>query len=179
MAKKRLAAAGLSVNEDELGVDVVQALRNVITGKKVTDFPEVCNSLLHHMPTLLETKTPTLGEAIEMSGTALYVGYTGQDDVSYRFLISSNKTLNPVLSKMDGSSITRSEAKDTFGFASSVVYTCKSKLNARKVEVGRTSSLDTVVCGARITRERSLTLPKIRQGSHSLSNHLSIGSRAC
>ena len=35
---------------------------------------------------------------------------------------------------MDGSSITRSEAKDTFGFASSVVYTCKSKLNARKVE---------------------------------------------
>ena len=137
MAKKRLATAGLSVNEDELGVDVVQALRNVITGKKVTDFPEVCNSLLHHMPTLLETKTPTLGEAIEMSGTALYVGYTGQDDVdeeSYRFLISSNKTLNPVLSKMDGSSITRSEAKDTFGFASSVVYTCKSKLNDRKVE---------------------------------------------
>jgi len=134
MAEERLAAAGLSVNEDEHGLDVIQALVLVITGKKVTAYPEVYKSLLHHMPTLFKTKTPTLGEAIEMSGAALSVGYTGQDDMdeeSFRFLAYAE---NPVLLKMDCSSISRAEAKETFGFVSSVVFTCKSKMNARKVE---------------------------------------------
>jgi len=137
MAEERLATAGLSVNEDEHGDDLIQALVIVITGKMVTAFPEVYKSLLHHMPTLFETKTPTLREVLEMSGAALYVGYTGQDDVDeeiFRFLISSKTNKNPVLLKMDGSSISKSEAKETFGFVSSVVYTCQSKLNARKVE---------------------------------------------
>ena len=63
MAEERLAAAGLSVNEDEHGDDLIQALVIVITGKMVTAFPEVYKSLLHHMPTLFENKTPTLHEA--------------------------------------------------------------------------------------------------------------------
>jgi hypothetical protein len=137
MAEKRLAAAGLSVNEDVYGDDLIQAIVIMIKNKELTAYPEVHKLLLHHMPTMLDTKTPTLGEAIELSGAALYVGYTGQGDVdeeNTRFLISSKDNKNPVLLKMNGSSITRSEAKETFGFASSVVYTCKSKLNARNVE---------------------------------------------
>ena len=41
MAEERLAAAGLSVDEDEHGDDLIQALVIVITGKMVTAFPEV------------------------------------------------------------------------------------------------------------------------------------------
>ena len=152
MAEERLAAAGLSVNEDVLGDDMTQALVIVLTSKKVTAYSEVYQSLLLQVPTLFENKTPTLGEVIKMSGAALYVGYTGQGDVdeeSTRFLISSKDNKNPVLSKMDGSSITRSEAKETFGFVSSVVYTCKSKLNARKVEAALQTHWEDLKFGSR------------------------------
>jgi hypothetical protein len=53
----------LSVNEQELGDDVIQAIVVVIMGKQVTAFPKVYESLVHHMPTLFENKTPTLHEA--------------------------------------------------------------------------------------------------------------------
>ena len=75
MAEERLAAAGLSVNEYELGDDVIQAIVLVITGKKVTAFPEVYESLLHHMPTLFESylwanlaSTPTLPFLLDVRG---------------------------------------------------------------------------------------------------------------
>jgi len=137
MAEERLIAAGLSVNEQELGDDVIQALVIVIMGKQVTAFPEVYESLVHYMPTLFENKTPTLREAIKMSGVTLYPGYTRVDDMdneALRFITCTTQNKNPVLVKMDGSYISRNEARKTFGFVSSVVYTVQSKVNARKVE---------------------------------------------